>query len=144
MTLDPAKYPNLLAEGYTQRSPVDRKYNCIAWAAGENNRFWWYTLGYYWPAGAPRANSIAALVKAFATLGYLECNDNECINPAYEPVFDRIAIYALLGDPKHAARQIDARLWTSKMGQNIDIETTLRALEGPYYGRVVKILKRPK
>jgi len=142
MLLDPSKYPNLVTEGFTWRSPATRKYNCIAWAAGENNRFWWYTPTYYWPSGVPRANTVAAFVQAFATLGYVECDDSECLNPSYESGFERVALYALLGDPKHAARQIGEKLWTSKMGQNVDIEHTLKALEGPFYGRVVRILKR--
>jgi hypothetical protein len=65
-------------------------------------------------------------------------------NPPFEADFDRVAIYALIGAPKHAAKQINARTWSSKIGNNIDIEHTLRGLEGPFYGNVVKILKRPK
>ena len=43
---------------------------------------------------------------------------------------------------KHAARQLTSGRWTSKVGQNIDIEHTLAGLEGPFYGEVVRILKR--
>ena len=49
----------------------------------------------------------------------------------------RVALYALNGSPKHAARQVAANVWTSKIGQNIDIEHNLRGLEGPTYGQVV-------
>ena len=142
--LDPASFPNLQTEGYTVRSPKTPRYNCIAWAAGETHRWWWYNLGYYWPTGVPRANSLEAFVQAFATLGFSECENRERANPLYEADFDRVALYALIGAPKHAAKQIDARTWSSKIGNNIDIEHTLRGLEGPFYGNVVKILKRPK
>jgi hypothetical protein len=83
-------------------------------------------------------------MQAFATLGYSACDDRERINPPFEDGFDRIALYALLGTAKHAAKQIDARTWTSKIGNNVDIEHTLKGLEGPLYGNVVKILKRQK
>jgi hypothetical protein len=101
-------------------------------------------LGYYWPPGVPRANTLETYVQAFATRGYVECEDEERVNPLLEAGVYRIALYALMGTPKHAAKQIDARTWTSKIGNNVDIEHTLRALEGPFYGNVVKILKRQK
>src|SRR6266511_3603730 len=137
---NPIEYPNLAAEGHTPRSPKSPKYNCIAWAADDKTRWWWPSIGYYWPNGVPRANTVEAFVQAFGAIGYVECDDAECANPAYEPGVDRIALYVLNGIPKHAARQIDATAWWSKMGRNIDLEHTLRALEGPYYGRVHKIL----
>jgi hypothetical protein len=141
---DPAAFPNLHSEGHTPRSPKSPKYNCIAWAAGDLKRWWWPALMYYWPAGTPRANTIEAFVQAFGSIGYVACDDAECGNPLYEVAVDRIALYALNGIPKHAARQINATTWTSKMGNDIDLEHTLRGLEGPCYGHVRKILRRPQ
>ena len=103
-----------------------------------------YSIGYYWPLGALRANTLEAFVQAFATLGFAECPDRERANPPFEADFDRVALYALVGAPKHAAKQVNAQIWSSKIGTNIDIEHTLRGLEGPAYGNVVKILKRRK
>jgi hypothetical protein len=142
--LDPVAYPNLVAEGYVERSSKTPRYNCIAWAAGEHHRWWWPSLGYYWPPGVPRANTIEAYVQAFATLGYAECAVSECSRPLFESGYDRVALYALSGTPKHAARQLNTHTWTSKLGQNIDIEHTLKGLVGPFYGQVVKILRRQK
>lgn len=139
---DPAAYPNLRSEGYTPRSPKSVKYNCIAWAVGDNRRWWSPQIGYFWPPGAARINSIDAYIQALGTAGYVECVASECTNPPYESGVSRIALYILNGTPKHAARQITDNLWASKMGSGIDIEHTLRALEGPYYGWVQKILKR--
>jgi hypothetical protein len=136
------EFPNLILEGYTPRSPKSPRYNCFAWAAGDHRRWWAPNIGYYWPAGVLRSNSIEAHIHAFSTVGYVECDDAERANPPYEPGVHRIALYVLKGVPKHAATQIDARLWSSKMGNNIDLEHTLRALEGPSYGWVQKILKR--
>ncbi len=131
----PVEYPNLQAEGWVVRSPPSAKYNCIAWAVGENRKWWWPDIGlqYYWPQGAVRAETVEAFVQAFALMGFLECG------PGYDVGIQRIALYALNGVPKHAAKQIDDRLWHSKMGRNINIEHTLRGLEGPVYGQVIKI-----
>ena len=139
---NPIEYPNLEAEGHTVRSPKSVKYNCVAWAVGDDRRWWSPQIMYYWPIGVPRTNSVQAYIQAFGTVGFVECDDAECANPLYEPNVHRIALYVLNGIPKHAARQINAQIWTSKMGSNIDLEHTLRALEGPCYGRVRKILKR--
>lgn len=142
--LPPAEFPNLQREGYTPTSSATPRYNCIAWAAGDNKRWWWPSFSYYWPPGATRANSIEAFIEAFATLGYSKCDDNERFKPLYEPHFERVAIYVVRGVPSHAARQIDDKAWTSKIGNNIDISHTLRGLEGPQYGMVSAILRRPR
>jgi hypothetical protein len=34
-------------------------------------------------------------------------------------------------------------MWASKMGKCVDMEHCLEALEGEFYGKVVKIMKRP-
>jgi hypothetical protein len=46
------------------------------------------------------------------------------------------------GVPTHAARQVAADRWTSKLGELEDIEHSLRDLEGAVYGSVVQIMKR--
>ena len=56
--------------------------------------------------------------------------------------FCEVALYSLQGLPTHAARQIDVRTWSSKLGKNVDLHHTLRGLEGPLYGQVTKILKK--
>jgi hypothetical protein len=137
MSLDPIQYPNLVAEGYTWRSPPTKKYNCFAWAVGDDRRWWSPWPGYYWPSRISRSDTVEALAEAFSTVGYAECAEGD-----FEAKFQRIAIYGLQGLAKHAARQIDSRLWASKMGANIDIEHTLRAIEGPHYGAVVKFMKK--
>ena len=60
-------------------SPQQRKYNCIAWAAGDRRRWWWPDPppddeGYYWPPGVSNEETVAAFVAAFATLGYIPCD----------------------------------------------------------------------
>jgi len=54
---------------------------------------------------------------AYATLGY-----EPCLDGTLEPGFEKIVIYVLSGTPTHAARQLNSGLWTSKLGQQVDVE----------------------
>jgi hypothetical protein len=91
-----------------------------------------------WPASARREETLAALVEAFQSLGYTTCADD-----SLEPGFEKVALYALGGAPKHAARQLPNGRWTSKLGELEDVEHTLDGLNGVWYGSVVEILRRP-
>ena len=135
-----SNFPNLNTEGYDITSPPTPRYNCIAWAGGDDWN-WWEPdpFGiYFWPANAPGEYTIASYKAAFQALGYLPCD-----SPDLEPVTEKVALYALAdGQPTHAARQTPDGKWTSKLGSQEDITHTLTGLEGPIYGRVVMILKR--
>lgn len=133
-------FPNLKGTGYQITSTRDRKYNCIAWAAGDQGRWWQPEPSiFYWPTGVAREISVESYVAAFATVGYFECDNDQL-----EDGFDKIALYALNNRPTHAARQLNNGLWTSKLGQIEDIEHTLDGLVGNKYGVITKFLKRPK
>jgi hypothetical protein len=133
-------FPQLRSTGYTITSPATPAYNCIAWAAGVTDDWWWPDpMGVSaWPPGAPRAESVEAFLTAVESLGYSRCDD-----AALEPGFEKVALYALDGVPKHAARQLPNGRWTGKCGELEDIEHTLDGLVGAWYGTVVHILKRP-
>ena len=122
-------------------SPTTPEYNCIAWAAGEHDVWWWPDpMGQaFWPTGIPRVVRIDAFVMAYGVKGFVPCD-----NPGLEEHIEKIALYALNGAPTHAARQLPNGLWTSKLGPQEDIEHLLEGLEGPAYGRVVMYLKRPR
>jgi hypothetical protein len=144
--VDPLKnaFPKLATGGYAITSPADKRYNCIAYAAGDSANWWWPLPAdvqeVFWPAGVSRTETIAAFRDAFASLGFLE-SDNENL----EPGFEKIALFADgQGMPLHAARQVPSARWTSKLlGEQEDIEHDLRDLEGPKYGAVVLMMKRP-
>lgn len=55
----------------------------------------------------------------------------------------KIALFAVGEMPTHAARQLRNGAWTSKLGKFIDIAHELRDIEGPEYGRVVRIYAVP-
>ncbi len=132
-------FPNLKTSPYSIKSPFDPGYNCIAWAAGDSERWWepdsWGY--YYWPSEAPRTYSLEAYIRAFESLGFVECTDD-----SLESDLKKIAIYAVGFRPTHAARQMRSGFWSSKIGKSVDIEHTLEGLEGSFYGQVALIMRR--
>ncbi|MFQ5714554.1 MAG: hypothetical protein ACE5GU_11040 [Candidatus Scalinduaceae bacterium] len=136
-------FPNLAVGGYSITSPEAIEYNCIAWAAGDTEAWWWPDplYQYYWPPEIPRAVTINAFIKAFELLGYSVCD-----GPEYESDFEKVAIYAdSNGNPTHVTKQLDSGKWTSKLGRLEDIEhPDLNSIINPIYGSPVVYLKRPK
>ena len=101
---------------------------------------WWEPLhpDAFWPQGAPQAYTTSAYVAAFGLSGYVPCR-----SPDREPGYEKIALFVdQQGVPTHAARQLSADYWTSKLGPFIDIEHELTALEGHEYGQIFVILRR--
>src|SRR2546421_12572940 len=64
------------------------KYNCIAWAAGEDKRWWWPSGDYFWPEGVSYGRTAEAFILAFATLGYERCESDDSEN-----AFEKIALF---------------------------------------------------
>ncbi len=133
-------FPGLRGQPYQIKGPRDRKYNCIAFAAGDDRNGWWPDLTEEdtWPAGVDRAETVEAFRDAFATLGYVVC-DHDQLEAGYE----KVAVFALVGRPKHAARQLPGGRWISKLGPREDIEHALHHLTGMAYGSVAVVMKRP-
>jgi hypothetical protein len=133
-------FPGLRNQPYQIQSPRNDGYNCIAWAAGDNRRWWWPDQAQEdtWPAAAPRVETVEAFRDAFATLGYVACDDDQP-----EAGYEKVALFALARVPKHAARQLPGGRWTSKLGPREDIEHALHDLTGAVYGAVVLVMKRP-
>lgn len=133
-------FPSLNAENCRPTSPADEGYNCIAWAADDTERWWWPDpqAQAYWPPSIPREETIEAFILAFELLGYAKT-----ANAEFEPGKQKVAIFAANHErPTHAARQLPNGWWASKLGQQIDIEHELSAIEGPTYGMVAAVLAR--
>lgn len=139
-TLD-AIFPGLARGACAITSARSKRYNCIAWAAGEESSWWWPGPNVdveYWPA-VPRVETLDAFQSLFASLGYVTCAAGDV-----ESGFEKIAIFANdAREPKHAARQLPNGRWTSKLGVLEDIEHALHDLEGDEYGAVQVVMKRP-
>jgi hypothetical protein len=133
-------FPGLRGSAYVVTSPPSEEYNCIAWASGDSARWWWPDLlkQRYWPEGVKREETLDAFREAFATLGFVSCQD-----AGVEPGVEKVAIYASADGPQHAARQLVNGNWTSKLGELQDIQHALHDLEGDEYGKVAFVIRRP-
>lgn len=133
-------FPLLRGTNFYETSPPDRKYNCIAWAAEDQRRWWDNPIDprHYWPPTAKFSSDIDSLVEAYRTLGYEVCSEE-----SLEEGFQKIALYSLHGEWTHAARQLSSGLWTSKLGKGKDIthEHPDHLSDSPY-GYVYCYMKR--
>lgn len=138
-----ALLPNLNRGEYRVTSPESIRYNCVAWAAGDDARRWWPGVpDYYWPDTAPQEETVEAFQAVFEAMGYRVCATAEP-----ETGFEKVAIFAKDGFPTHAARQLANGNWSSKLGRWQDIEhQRLNALAGgaSIYGDIALLLRRPR
>ena len=138
--------PNLLKDSYfTVTSENTRNYNCIAWALGRTDCWYWPPLDNdepeddeYWPKGAPNGTSIEAFIIAMNLEGFEKCHDAKP-----EEGYTKIALYQKNGECTHAARLCKNGMWTSKMGPLHDIQhSSAESVEGDFYGNIHCYMKR--
>lgn len=128
-------FPGLAKSHFEITSDPNALYNCIAWAAGDDQHFWW--PGAFWPRSLGKQVTRENFVQAFETRGYAVC-----AHPDPEVGFEKVALYEDNGIPTHAARQLADGRWTSKLGSFHDIAHSLDALNGDQYGAPVLYMKR--
>jgi hypothetical protein len=135
------EFPRITKKNHSVESDQNRRYNCIAYAAGVTHIKWWpiFHPDAFWPKDAPHSDGPSAFVKAFETLGYSLCE-----NGKYEEGKEKIAFYASQGGVKHAARQVGRSLWASKLGDLEDIHHEISAVAGGLYGEPSFFMVRPK
>lgn len=106
---------------------------------------WWpiFRKDAYWPLGVPYSETVDAFIRAFQTLGYVECLDGTFVQDT-----EKIAIYSndgtRGGKPTHAAKQVDGRQWASKLGGDYDIHHNQTAIGGGGYGEIAVFMQRLK
>ncbi|WP_157376123.1 hypothetical protein [Burkholderia ubonensis] len=131
-------FPQIDADDFAITSPRNPVYNCIAWAAAEDDIWWWPDNDNYWPDGLPKNDSVQNFIDAFGTLGYVPCT-----NGNFEEGFEKVVIYAEGGRAKHMARQLPNGKWTSKLGREHDVSHGQDwHLSGKDYGQCVQYLRR--
>lgn len=134
------EFPNTQFEPYRLTSPQTIRYNCIAWACEDDQKWYWPDKAKtkYWPPSVRREVTQAAFIELFQSLNYSICTESK-----YEEGYRKIVIYLdSNGIPTHAARQLDELWWTSKLGSDHDILHSLNALNGVLYGRPTIFMKR--
>jgi hypothetical protein len=143
----PHELPYLTDDTCRVTSRAVRRYNCIAWAAGNDQRNWWpdpMGVG-YWPPTVAREVSVEAFMHAYETLGY-----TLCLNGSLENGVEKMALFGIKEPdgstaPTHAALQLETGEWTSKLGPFEDvIHTDVNAANGPVYGKVILYMARPR
>ena len=131
--------PALAGSGYEITRETSDEYNCVAWAAGDDTDWWSHDPEYYWPEWALRSPEVEALVQVFTGLGYTVCD-----SAVKENGYEKVALYALEGLWKHAARQLDDGQWTSKLGPFEEItHPSPEDVTGELYGSVYCFMRRP-
>jgi hypothetical protein len=133
-------FPNSYQEPFIQTSQFDPSYNCIAWAANDSNR--WYEPDpdgdYFWPQEVPREYTIEAYIQLYQHIGYEPCDNGD-----FEVGYQKVAIFSSdMITASHAARQLNADHWTSKLGKDIDVSHSIFSISDGFYGHVVQFLKR--
>lgn len=126
-------------------SKATARYNCIAFAAGDERHWWQGELHggrYYWPPHLRKTTDVETVSQIFTSDGFTFTGNQES-----EPGFEKIAIYVSLEDLEfsHIARS-DGHIWKSKLGKGQDIHHySLAVLEGDdadEYGIVERVLRR--
>ena len=135
-----AKFPKLQNDYCKVTSQPTLDYNCIGWAAGDSDNWWWPSDDSYWPNNVPRVNSIENFILAFQTLGYEKCD-----NGNFEARYEKVALYAVANIPQHMARQLPSGKWASKLGPQWDIQhSQAESVENNEYGQIVLYMRRPR
>ena len=131
-------FPNLNPDEYIVTSEETSSYNCLAWAAEDNTR--WWGVEDYWPESAPKVWTLESLETIFENIGYERCESAD-----YELDFVKVAIFVDADEvPTHVARQLRSGNWTSKLGEWEDIEhKNPEGLAGTasIYGKVALVMK---
>lgn len=136
-TLLEKSFPGLVGTDYEITSPVSLKYNCIAWAMGDDSKWWWPDEDAFWPLDE-RSTTLESFTQMLHRTGFvigqLPIRDG----------FDSIALYVRNGRVTHVARWLRDEYWTSKLGLDVDIRHTLTALQGDVYGSVARVFFRER
>ena len=78
-------------------------------------------------------------MEVFAGLEYEQCDDGDA-----EAGYQKVALYEVQGEMKHAAAQMPNGRWRSKMGQGPVIEhRSPESLAGGMYGNPTVYMRRP-
>ena len=135
-------FPRLADSGnYEQRSCPDENYNCIAFAVGKQNEWWWpgFCPEDYWPVPIPEEVSLQTFILAFKSEGYRKCRHGRP-----QRHYEKIVLYARNGEPTHAARlETSTGMWLSKLGEEHDIaHHGVADVGGKHYGEAVCYFRR--
>src|SRR4051794_27750335 len=92
----PRDFPNLGEDGERTSDPSS-KYNCIAYAAGDEGRHWWPgeyppRSKNYWPVTGADDDSLETFFVGFRHIGYERCDTSD-----WEPGYEKVAFFMWRG-----------------------------------------------
>jgi hypothetical protein len=135
-------HPHLNETNHDLTSECTTSYNCIAWAMGEDDAWWWPSDESYWP-NDDRGSTLGTFERMLTSRGFARCANGALVSGV-----EKVVIYTL-GEGRtmkvtHAARQLPDGRWASKMGRCEDIEHDApKAVRGPVYGKPYAFYCRP-
>jgi hypothetical protein len=138
-------FPRLSRRNHRITSEATDEYNCVAYAIGDESRWWSPHPDYFWPPNVLRDQAnVQSYIEAFGSVGFVICADG-----TLEEGYEKIAIYVHPnGTPTHAARQFPNGKWRSKLGVLEDIEhDSEHDVEGTCdycYGDARTYMRRPR
>ena len=92
-------FPDISDVASKKTSECDQLYNCIAWAFKDSQRHWWPNKKRsFWPIDASGLTASEAFEAWFRHDGWEETD-----NAAFESGYEKIGLFALNGEPTHAA-----------------------------------------
>lgn len=141
-----AAFPNLSSENHRVTSCCTPLYNCVAYAMGDDKRWWEPSgrQGTYWPLKLG-PNILDNYIKMFQIFG----NFDICSNGDVERHFFKIAVFYNSSKNTgtkvftHVAKMLADGKWSSKLGEAEDIEHSKpEDLFGSFYGTSMVYMKR--
>lgn len=145
-----AEFPGLADGRYRKSSEQtpDGRYNCIAWAFGDNTKPWWPPGGgrYFWPDDVIDGEDEYTFTHLAYRHGYRPCD-----GPELEEGYEKVCGYFFRGGNRlyltHAARQRHDGRWESKIGEYLeDIvhdDPVALIVGGTDYGDTICYFRRP-
>ena len=133
-------FPAMIGMEY-ELSDEDFNYNCLAYALGDRSNWWEPPKGpgQYWPPGYPNDVSLETVESIIKDHGFTVDSDT-----TRTPETDAVAIYAEGNERTHFAK-FSTGFWSCKLGEGHDVVgVPLEPFEGALYGKLVKVLSRPK
>ena len=135
-------FPSLASTRFRIVSLYNGRYNCYSWAIGNTSQRLspQKRPGNLWHRLVNPFTDLDSFVRVFELLGGFEL----CKNAKFVVGYEKIAFY--LGPdnrPRHAARQLDSKTWSSKIGGGCLIHHKgLSCLNGSEYGKAEVFMKR--
>lgn len=135
--------PRLKGTDWRITSRPAKRYNCIAWAAGDTQKRWDLGKGNHWPRGVEPKYRFACLVQAYIAVGFSVCSTAE--GNEFDDAFETVVLYERSGAWEHAAKLLRNGMWSSKLGDFEDIEhPTPEAVGGTDYGEPLIYMRRKR